>query len=184
MSNSSEAESAVRNYLVALSDPESLRDESRIAELQKQVEETSDALERLKVRAALMQAQNVDIGQFEAAFVTHAAAWAAEIGVEASAFMEEGVPRKVLRDAGLLGGGGGKARPRRSRVTADDIREAYPSSKRARFTLRELVEATGASIATVRKVVTDDVANGTLAEAGTARDHSRRGRAPALFKRA
>ena len=38
---------AVRNYLLALRDPDSLKDEDRIAELRKAIEQTDDELERL-----------------------------------------------------------------------------------------------------------------------------------------
>lgn len=69
-------EAAVRDYLQALKDPESLRDDTAIAELQTRLDDTEDPLERLKLRAQLDGAQRVDPSGYEDGFVTHAKDWA------------------------------------------------------------------------------------------------------------
>jgi hypothetical protein len=102
------AEQAVRDYLTALSDPDKLRDPDRISELTQRLEATDDPLERLRLRAELAQAQAPDTDALERDFVTHAKQWADDKGVSAAAFQEEGVPRDVLRQAGLDGGRGRK----------------------------------------------------------------------------
>lgn len=179
------AESAVRNYLVALKDPSSLRDDDRVQELQQQLESSDDQLERVRLRQQIEDAQQPSIEQYENEFVTHAKAWAEEHGVGASAFSEEGVPDAVLRKAGLLRGRGrGQRRrstARSSRVSAQDVRAAIP---RGTFTIKDLQERTGGSVATVRNVVKEAEQEGVIAAQGTDPSHRGPGRAPTLYKRA
>lgn len=180
-----EAEDAVRGYLAAVKDPAALRDDSAIEQLRAQLDATDDVVERLRLRAALEQAEAVDVDAYAEAFIQHAKRWADESGVSGRAFLAEGVPRHVLRRAKLLDGGRAqRGSSKRKRVTGDDVRAAYPASKRTRFTLRELLDASGASIGTVRNVVADDVAEGVLVQLGPATDHAGPGRAPTLYKRA
>lgn len=176
----------MRNYLVALNDPGALRDDDRIAELQQALDQTDDPLERVALRQQLEDAQSPSVEHYENEFITHAKAWAEEQGVGASALAEEGVPDSVLRKAGLRRGGGRAAGRRRGpskrpRVTADEVRAAIPS--RGTFTIKDLQERTGGSIATVRNVVKDAEANGQIEAQGTDPDHQGPGRAPTLYKR-
>lgn len=178
------SESAVRNYLVALKDPAALRDDNRIAELQQRLETTDDQLERVQLRQQLQDAQRPSIETFEEEFLTQAKAWADEHGVGASAFAEEGVPESVLRKAGLLRGRGRGTRRRTAtrspRVSAQDVRAAIP---RGAFTIKQLQERTGGSIATVRNVVKEAEEEGLIKAQGTDPDHRGPGRAPTLYKR-
>lgn len=178
---------AVRNYLLALRDPDSLKDEDRIAELRKAIEQTDDELERLRLRQQLIDAERPAVEQFEQAFVEHAKAWADQHGISDRAFLAEGVPPRVLRKAGFtrVRGDGRRTRQaaktgRRSRVSADDVRSALPKGK---FTIKQVQDATGASPAVVRRVVTEEAEAGRVSDLGTDPDHKGPGRAPRLYER-
>jgi hypothetical protein len=184
---SAAAEQAVRAYLGALKDPSSLRDDERIAKLERELERSNDQLERVLLQQQLLDAKSPSVEQFEEAFIEHARSWAEEHGVSPSAFQSEGVPSTVLRRAGFQVRGGrarGRAARRRSagrrtRVSADEVRKAIP---RGTFTIREVQERSGASTAVVRRVVQEELEAGRVSEAGTAPDHSGPGRAPALYE--
>lgn len=184
---SSTTEQAVRSYLTALSDPSSLVDEEQIAALDQKLRDTDDHLERVMVRQQLMEARRPSVERAEDAFVTHAKAWADEHGVAAPAFAEEGVPAAVLRRAGFNVAGGrgrpaGRSKrggPRRSRVTVDQIRAAIPKGT---FTVKMLEDASGASVASVRKVISEELAAGRIKSQGADPDHRGPGRAPTLYK--
>ena len=184
----SAAESAVRDYLVALRDPSSLRDEQKIKELHERLDAAEDELERLQLRQQIMDAETPQLSRYEEAFITHAKAWADEKGISAKAFAAEGVPLQVLRRAGFsVGRGrgpsrrGGRAGTRtRTRVTSEEVRKAIPKGT---FTIKQLQERSGASPAVVRKVVEEEIAAGRVTREGTDPDHTGPGRAPVLFKR-
>jgi hypothetical protein len=186
------AEAAVRDYLRALHDPNSLRDDTRIKELTEQLSSSNDGVERLRLRQELLDAEAPSIERYEGGFVTHAKAWAEESGISVKAFSDEGVAGDVLRRAGFnVSGGRGRrgargqtaapARARRSRVTAEDVRAAIPKGA---FTIKQLQDASGASPAVVRKVVAEEEQAGRLANEGTDPDHRGPGRAPLLYRRA
>lgn len=178
------AESAVRNYLAALKDPASLRDDKNVAELRKKLENSNDELERLQLRQQLNEAENPSLEQFEEAFVEHAKSWAGKAGVGEQAFLDEGVPGHVLRRAGFrVPTGRGRRRGRgrtRSRVSAEQVRAAIPKGS---FTIKRLQERTGASPAVVRRVVQEEEQAGRLAVEGTDRSQTGPGRAPTLYRR-
>ena len=180
---STSAESAVRTYLAALRDPSSLRDETRLSELQSQLERAGDELERLQLRQQIMDLESPSVHNFESDFITHARTWAEENGITAAAFEAEGVPGQVLRKAGMTSGNRGRRGRRagtRTRVTVAEVRAAIP---RGAFTIKTLQEASGASPAVVRKVVSEDLAEGRLKEQGPDPDHRGPGRAPTLYKK-
>lgn len=182
------AESAVRNYLTALKDPQSLRDEDRIAELEKQLVAATDAIERVTLRQQLRDAQNPDTPHHEEEFVTHAKAWADAHGISAAAFLAEGVPTAVLRRAGFSvsqtprGGSrrGRKSASGRTRVSAEQVRAALPKGT---FTAKGVQDRTGASSAVVRRVVQQEVQAGNVTPVGPDPDHQGPGRSPVLYKR-
>jgi hypothetical protein len=183
------ADEAVGRYLRALRDPSSARDEATIQELEQRLATLDDPVERLLARSDLLRATQADASSFEAGFTEHAKTWAEANRVSAEAFTAEGVPADVLRRAGFrvggrVGGRGGTGRQRsdrrRTRVGVEKIREALPKGK---FTLRQVQEATGASPATVRKVVMEQVAAGKVKELGPDEKHAGPGRAPTLYKR-
>lgn len=186
------AESAVRDYLRALQDPNSLRDDDKINELTNSLEKSDDGLERLRLRQQLMDAEAPSIERFEDGFVTHAKSWADESGISSKAFVEEGVANDVLRRAGFNVAGARRGRSpvrnaapgtrtRRSRVTADEVRGAIPGGS---FTIKTLQDSSGASPAVVRKVVAEEEQAGRLRSDGTDPDHRGPGRAPVLYRKA
>jgi hypothetical protein len=183
------AETAVRDYLRALKDPASLRDEDTINDLNKRLEQSDDALERLRLRQQLLDAEAPSVERLEEGFVTHAKAWADGTAISVNAFQAEGVTPDVLRRAGfpVTGArrGRGRApavpqRARRSRVTVEEVRAAIPDGA---FTIKTLQEVSGASPAVVRKVVAEEEAAGHLHSEGTDPDHRGPGRAPVLYRK-
>ena len=180
---STDPETAVRTYLAALRDPSSLRDDTRLRELQEQLENSGDELTRLQLRQQIMDLESPSVQQFENDFIMHARAWAEENGITAAAFQAEGVPSQVLRKAGMAAGKAGRRGKRvgtRTRVTVDEVRASIP---RGAFTVRTLQEVSGASPAVVRKVVTEELAEGRMKEVGPDPDHRGPGRAPTLYKK-
>lgn len=96
-------EAAMRAYLQALTDPEALRDEETISKLRQRLQSSDDPLERVRLQGQLEQAMRVTPDAYEDGFIAYAKEWAEEHGVSAEAFKAEGVPRTVLRRAGLDG---------------------------------------------------------------------------------
>ncbi|CAN5250819.1 hypothetical protein BH20ACT9_BH20ACT9_16980 [soil metagenome] len=188
MANS--AETAIRNYLVALRDPAALRDDESITRLQQSLDSSSDQLDRLQLQQQILDLSNPSTERFEEEFVTHARAWADKHGISARAFAAEGVPPAVLRKAGFGGVGRGRDATRatraaggrrgRTRVRAEDVRAAIPSGP---FTVKQLQETSGASPAVVRRVVQEDLKAKALKDAGVQESHAGPGRAPRLYSR-
>ncbi|MDQ3974545.1 MAG: hypothetical protein M3276_09480 [Actinomycetota bacterium] len=181
------AETAVRDYLVALKDPSALIDDGQIKEIEGQLEQSDDELERLQLRQQLMDAQRPPLNRYEEAFVTHAKSWADDNDVGAQAFAAEGVPPAVLRRAGFRVGRGRPAARRgpgrlgrpRTRVRAEEVRAAIPKGV---FTIKDLQERTGASPAVVRRIVQEEVQAKRVVDQGPDPDHQGPGRAPTLYR--
>lgn len=191
MSPAASVDNAVSEYLRALKDPNSLRNDETISALEGQLESSPDSLERLRLRQQLLDAQAPSIDRYEEGFVTHAKAWADDHAISGRAFVEEGVPSDVLRRAGFdVAATGGRGRrsgaaaaaggTRKRRVTVDEVRKAIPSTT---FTIKHLQEKSGASPAVVRKVVQEGLDDSSLVNAGTDRDHRGPGRAPVLYQK-
>jgi hypothetical protein len=170
------AETAVRNYLTGLRDPGALRNEEELQQLTDALDSTDDMVERIRLRQQILDLDDTSLERHE------------------HAFLAEGVPPQILRRAGFRvggrGGGRGGARKSsggqkrtnapRSRVTAEEIRKAIPKGT---FTIKQVQESTGASLASVRKVIEEGVSGGTIQAVGPSPDHSGPGRAPNLYKR-
>lgn len=177
-------DAAVRNYLQALKDPESLRDDEAIKKLGRRLEEAEDPLERLKLRAELERAQQVDPLAYEHGFVAHAKRWAQAYGVSAASFKAEGVSDDVLDRAGLTEGRRRQRAPARSslrRVSRDEVRDAM--RRHGAFTMRQVQNETGASRETVRAVLNELLDAGEVHHAGPDDSHTGRGRAPSVYQR-
>ncbi len=154
----SNTEDAVRNYLTALKDPNALRDDDAIADLESKIDSSDDQLERVKLRQQLIEAKAPQLARYEQDFVDKAKAWGDEHGVTIEAFKNEGVPTNVLRRAGFsVRGGRGRSKdstgsPRsktgtRTRVTSDEVRAAIPNGT---FTVKQLQDKSGVSPAVAR----------------------------------
>jgi hypothetical protein len=190
------AETAVRDYLKALSNPSSLRDDNTVERLRQQLESSDDGVERIRLRQQLLDAESPSVERYEEAFVSAAKAWADEHGIGVKAFQEEGVQPSVLRRAGFEVSGGGRGGRgsrggssgggaagggrKRTRVTVAEVRAAIPNGT---FTIKTLQERSGASPAVVRKVVSEEEASGGITKAGTDPDHRGPGRAPTLYRK-
>ena len=184
MNNGNEAEQAIRSYLLWLDDPSSLRDQQAIDEATAMIEHDADPIARLKAIARLEALEAVDGSAFRDGFVANAKAWAAENGVSGEAFRRLGVSPKDLRDAGLSGGArssGGAKSSRRTRVNPDVVRGCIPDGQ---FRVAEIEERSGASTATVRKVIVAMIDEGLVVDLGPDQHHAGRGRAPLIHRRA
>lgn len=183
---STAAESAVRDYLTALKDPNSLRDEQRISQLENELSESDDHISRVMLRQQLLDARDPGAHAYEEAFATHARAWADSNGISAAAFLAEGVPASVLRRAGFSvsdgghGRGQGRKQGTRPGVSAEQVRAALPTGE---FTAKQVQQATGASAGVVRRVLQQEVEAGTVVTAGTDPQHQGPGRAPTRYRR-
>lgn len=177
-------EEAVRAYLQALTDPDALRDDESIAELQERLERSDDPLERVKLQGHIEQATQVRPDAFEDGFIAHAKEWADEHGVSATAFQAEGVPRTVLRRAGLDGGRSPSRRhqpARKAPVSRDDVRAVVRTH--TSFTLPQIQSKTGASRETVRTVIKESLNAGEVEKVGPDDTQQGRGR-PTRYRRA
>ena len=178
------AAQAVTNYLLALRDPHELRDDKLIAKLNGELTSATDPIVRLELRQQIAEAEAPPLDSAEAAFVTHAKAWADSAGISVAAFAAEGVNASVLRRAGFGVKSGGKtASPRRrtgKRVSSKEVRAAIPKGT---FTTKSLQASSGASAGVVRKVIAEEVQAGNVAEVGPDPDHSGPGRSPVMYKR-
>lgn len=98
-------QTAVRNYLVSLRDPDALRDETAIAALKVKIGHCDDGIERVRLRQQLLDLERPSLQPYEEAFVKHAKSWAEAAGVGRSALAAEGVTAEVLQRAGFRGAG-------------------------------------------------------------------------------
>lgn len=95
------AEEAVRDYLEALEDPSKAVDWDLVEDLERQIGETDDPVQRVLLRSEWRKAQIPDFDPLINDFVEFAAAWADANGVKGEDFALEGVPLEVLDRAGL-----------------------------------------------------------------------------------
>ena len=178
MKTASPSGEKVRAYLAWIADPESVRDEDELARLRDDLASEGDPLLRLEIAAAIVRAENPDIDKLRADFVGVLKDYAAEKNYTAEVFLELGVPRDDLREAGLV-------LPRRAaeptpkkRLTVDDVARLAP---RKPFSIRQLHDHTGASKMTVRKAVKKMLDDGAIASVGPDPAFSGPGRAPMLY---
>jgi hypothetical protein len=185
-----QAGQVVRDYLRALRDPESLRDDRAALEFGWLENGGGDVIDRLKARQQVLDLQDSAkrMRELEQQFVKLAKRWADTHGVSEDAFRAEGVQPSVLQAAGWRRGRGrtaAAARPAtpgrsRPRVTATDVWIAIPDGEP--FTLQWLVDQTGASTGTVRKVIADELKAGHIADEGPDPKHTGRGRPPTVYR--
>ncbi len=180
------AEQAIRDYLKFLADPKSMRDETEVLRLEAAANTADDPIEKLRLLSAAQRAGEVDGAHFEQAFVANARSWANAEGVTPDAFRTVGVPPHVLAAAGLA-----KERPAQAKGAAKRTRSAAVSVETVTanvpdgpFSVRALMESSGASLQTVRKAVRGMLAAGELIDLGLDRDWDGRGRTPTLYQRA
>lgn len=187
----SDAEAAVRLYLLFIEDPGKLRDDAEIQRKTKAVLDAKDPIEKLKALAALERAANIDEKPLRAGFVAHAKAWADDQGIPATAFRELKVPDDVLREAGFsvpASGGRGRGagsggRERAKSVPVEDIK-AHIQGLKGTFILTDIITGFGGSPATVRKAVDELIGAKKVQKLGPDPDYQGRGRSPIQYKTA
>lgn len=177
------AENAVREYLTALRDPDSLKDEKKLKDVEDKIASTKDVLEEAKLLSELNRLSKIDPLDYEAGFVEHGKAWADEANVPAKTLSSMGVGDDVLRKAGfdVASGPSRSPKPATRRVSRDDVVDVVLGQGEA-FVLNHIESLTGASLATVRKVVASLVEDGRVIEKGDDPSHSGRGRAPKVYE--
>jgi uncharacterized membrane protein YphA (DoxX/SURF4 family) len=180
---------AVRTYMAVVRDPSASGDQDAIAELQRTIDGADDEATRSRLRQRLLDLQRPSVTPYEEAFVAHAKTWADVTGVSGEAFAAEGVPAAVLRRAGFTDIAASAHAPSRSAsertsgrrppVSAAQVRAAIPARA---FTAKGLRELSGASAATVRRVIRQGLEAGDLVQLGVDAEHSGPGRAPVLYE--
>ncbi len=184
-----DAESAVRQYLLFLEDPNKLRDEQEIEKKTQAVSDAVDPIDKLKAIAALELASSIDEEPLRQGFIETAKAWAEVAGVPVTAFREMRVPDEVLHEAGFsvpAARGRGRAssgeRQRAKAVPVEDIK-GWVLEQTGTFVLTDVMSGIGGSQATVRKAVDELVEAGEVVRLGPVADYSGRGRAPVGYSR-
>lgn len=182
MSSTLEAERAVREYLLYLTDPDQLVDEKEVAKLQARVEAASDPIDRLHAIAEFERVRHPLEDTYRQNFVEHAKRWADENQIPPSAFKALGVSDSALDDAGLESSSPSGHRSRRHHVSVGDVRAAA-AEIRGTFTAAELAAAArGGSPMTVRKAISQMVNSGTIEKLGPTPNWTAPGRAPIQYR--
>ena len=195
MLTTTDAETAIRNYLLYLEDPAQLIDAAEIHRLQGEIDATNDPLEKLRVLSRLHRAQQSDEHALREAFCAHVKAWADANEVTATSLEELGVSAEVLRQAGfepkrLTQPGpsksrqpstSGRHRSQHHSVTVDEIK-ADVIKRTSRFTFADVADSAGGSPMTVRKAIGELIDDGSVERLGPSPDWTRPGRAPILFQ--
>jgi hypothetical protein len=190
-----DAEASVRQYLLYIEDPSSLRDESEIQKKTQAVLDATDPIDKLKALAELERVAKIDEGPLREGFVTHAKDWAAAQSIPVKAFQELKVPDDVLQEAGFElpaaparrgrrpGGPAASAdggRQRAKAVPVDAIK-GWVLDQKGTFVLSDVQAGVGGSPATVRKAVEELVEAGQVEKLGPMADYQGRGRAPIQY---
>jgi hypothetical protein len=175
-------ENAVRLYLTALTNPESLIDKTLIADLEKRLAKSTDVIERLRLTSDLRKSQSPDVDELETAFVAHAAAYASEAGLTRADFAAIGVPASVLRRAfeGEVPAGRKVAS---RRVGFDEVKSAIVTIKKGTTFTMLSVNVPGHPT-TIKRAVNELIEEGKVERIGPDPDHSGRGVRPILYRRA
>lgn len=187
-------ETAVREYLVWITEPSQLIDADLVSQLEQEAARVTDPIARLKALSRLEQARAVDGERYKLNFIKHAKQWADDNQITAAAFRALGVDDTILRAAGIgLATPGRRPTARRAgsptgsgsttirSVSTGEIK-AEVSAWLGEFTLADVVTKVGGSPMTVRKAVADLVEQGVVHRLGPLQDHSGRGRAPIVYR--
>lgn len=198
---------AIRNYLTVLEDPQKLVDKDAVAKASQAIHATNDPIERLKLRSELAALQEVPTDEIEAAFIEAVKGWAEKNHIAPKALLDEGVPAKVLQNAGIdLNGhtpapakAKKKATRKRTKRTATtsvkssastpvegggatkaDAVKGFLADLKEPFTIPTVIDATGASRSTVKKVLEAAIEDGQIATTDESRS-SGRGRSATVY---
>ena len=187
MSPNVEQTDAVRKYLLLVQGKtELLMDESRKAEAEEAVkaaEAADDPLKLLEAHDQLIKATAPDKQRIEDAFLDHAKGYARAKGIGEQAFRSMGVSQEMLNRAGLGTRSASRSSgSRKPRVSAEAVKAALLELGEE-FSIRTAVDASGGSVATVRKVLSELETEGLIGSRDDPQ-HSGRGRAQKIYNKA
>jgi predicted transcriptional regulator len=191
VSTSEEAELAVKTYLATLGKPKPRGRQARPKpDFEAATKGITDPLAKLAaIKAERERVANAVVGNTaEEAFIQYGKTWARIHDYAREDFAALGVPKRVL-DATFGGAGGGApkapaARVRARRVNPQDLAAAVTAKPAGAWvTVADVMREVGGSPATVRKVLDELSAAGTLTDAFDDQKHTGRGRAPKVWER-
>lgn len=194
-----EPTTAVRRYLEFVLNPASARDDELISSLEARVANESDVVAKLMLLSDLERAKQVDGSALLEGFVRFGRRWADLNQITVGALKAVGVSPVVLAEAGF-DLGHGSIHDRAARKTRDGASTRVASPQRQRgtnvsgavvkqwalqqtgsFTMAEAMTSAGASLMTVKKAVTELIADGRVRSNGHIARAGVRGRAPEHF---
>jgi hypothetical protein len=201
-------EQAIQSYLAFLDDPEGV-DRELIAELEKQLAAAVNPIVKLRVLAEIERVRTTDKVALEESFVQHAGAWAAENNIPPSAFLALGVAPQLLTKAGFelpipsrssralagtkiasklsktaakrSGLDGGPRKPRAQSVNSETVEKIVLATTEP-FSIRDIVDVSHATNATVSRVVGWLVAAQRVEKLGLLTPQGSRGIAPTGYR--
>jgi hypothetical protein len=202
-------EEAVRGYLKFLDDPSSAIDPKTYQDLKRKLQAATDPIEKLKLMTAIDTLAETAAELIEARFIRDAMPWAKAHGIQTKSFRALGVCAEILQRAGFtanlsdqscleptapmvgavasfashsVGRGAAEVSRRTNRepVRVDAVRREILGKEKV-FTIREIAEGTGATVASVAKQVEVLIAARSLEDVGLITSGGR-GRAPRGFR--
>ncbi|QXC62539.1 hypothetical protein KSP35_07000 [Aquihabitans sp. G128] len=190
-------EDGIRHYLETLGQSgRPVVDRGAVEALRSQIKAETDVIVRLKLTAALTEAQEgqaPDFSRQRAVFISEAKAYAEAENIPAAAWLAVGVPEEVLKEAGIevpaaaskgrakaASGGGGARAPR---IPYEDVKKAAHKLGSG-WKVADLATALDREKGTATNYVKQLLENGDIVDLGDAPDHDGRGRAPKLYGKA
>ncbi|HEV7526523.1 MAG TPA: hypothetical protein VGP92_16260 [Acidimicrobiia bacterium] len=188
---SEEAEQAVKAYLATLGNPKPRGRQARPKpDFETATKGITDPLAKLAaIKAERERVANIVIGDdAEDGFVKYGKVWAKINGYGREDFAALGVSRRVLEAVFGAGGSGAPrattASKRAARVSVKDLADAIAAKAPGTWlTVNEVMREAGGSPATVRKVLDELAAAGTVTDPIDDPKHSGKGRAPKVWER-
>lgn len=184
-------EDGIREYLSSLGKtPKPVVDKEAVKALKAEIRGTKDPIAKLRLMAALDEAEQgvlPDVSGAQAVFVAEAKAWADAERIKPQFIAALGVPTDVMKAAGFEftppAPPKKAAGSRAPRLDDDDVLSALRGLGAAvEFKLSDAATAIDRSAATARNYVTRLVEAGKIKEVGDDPNHGGRGRAPKLYK--
>ena len=188
VSASEEAEQAVKEYLAASGQPKARGRQARPKpDFASATRDITDPIAKLAaIKAERERVANIVLGNpAEEDFIKYAKVWAKIHDYDREDFAALGISRRVLDAA--FGGGAPRAKPastRAARVSTADLADAVAAKSPGTWiTVSGLMREVGGSPATVRKVLDELAAGGTVTDPIDDPKHSGKGRAAKVWER-
>ena len=188
VSASEEAEQAVKEYLATGGQPKPRGRQARPKpDYEAATKGITDPIAKLEaIKAERERVANIVLGDpAEEGFIQYAKVWAKIHDYDREDFAALGISRRVLDAA--FGGGAARAKPvttRAPRVSTKDLADAITAKSPGTWlTVSGIMREVGGSPATVRKVLDELAAAGTLTDPIDDPKHSGKGRAAKIWER-